>query len=67
MFGFRETIRKERERRERLKNSLFSIVWFASNKIKKESFEVGPMLKTFLHLQARKHEKDTNIMKKSPK
>ena len=42
MFGFRETIRKERGRRERLKNILFSIVWFAINKVRKESFMLGP-------------------------
>ncbi|AES92194.1 hypothetical protein MTR_4g125230 [Medicago truncatula] len=34
IFGFIEIIRKERGRRERLKNILFSIVWFASNKKK---------------------------------
>ena len=42
MFGFRETIRKESGRRERLNNILFSIVWFASNKVRKESFMLGP-------------------------
>jgi hypothetical protein len=42
LFGFRETIRKESGRRERLKNILFSIVWFARNKVRKESFMLGP-------------------------
>ena len=42
MFGFRETIRKERGRRERLKNILFSIVWFAINEVRKDSFMLEP-------------------------
>ena len=42
MFGFRETIKKERGRRGRLKNILFSIVWFANNKVRKESFMLAP-------------------------
>jgi hypothetical protein len=42
MFGLRESRRKERGRRERSKNILLSIVWFAIKKGRKESILVGP-------------------------
>jgi hypothetical protein len=42
LFGLRETRRKERGRRESLKNIPFSIVWFATIKGRKESFGMGP-------------------------
>jgi vacuolar-type H+-ATPase subunit I/STV1 len=46
MFGLRETERKERGRRERLKNIPLSFVWFIIKKGRKESFLVGPTKKT---------------------
>jgi hypothetical protein len=45
LFGLRETRRKERGRRERLQNILFSAVWFDIKKERKESFRVGPTYK----------------------
>jgi hypothetical protein len=45
MFGLRETGRKERGRRERLKNIQLSFVWFIIKEGRKESFWVGPTKK----------------------
>jgi hypothetical protein len=45
LFCLRETRRKERERRARLQNILFSAVWFDNKKGRKESFRVRPTYK----------------------
>jgi hypothetical protein len=46
IFDLRETRRKKRVRRERLKNIPVSFVWFIIKKGRKESFWVGPTKKT---------------------